>query len=253
MFKTKLVALTGVLLLLNGCAGQSYKLAQTEQVDTVESKKVSDRSIEYRILPQDRLEVSLYKDPAQSSEGMSTTNELGQSMNEKGVLVDAQGYIVLPLVGKIKVSGLSQSGAASRITGQYKKFLNTPSVYVEVLNKRIYVLGEVNKPGVVKLDREKMTLFEAIAFSGDLTDSAVRDNVIILSNDIKSGMQMRRVDLTNFDTMRYASLMLRPNDIVYVQPDDWKEFKVASDNFTAPFETITKIAAPFVTIKYLSD
>ena len=66
-------------------------------------------------------------------------------------------------------------------------------------------------------------------------------------------MQMRRVDLTNFDTMRYASLMLRPNDIVYVQPDGWKEFKIASDNFTAPFETIAKIASPFVTIKYLTD
>ena len=252
MIKTKLVALTGVLLLLNGCSGQNYKLAQTEQADTVESKNLSDRSIEYRILPQDRLEVSLYKDPAQGN-SVVTTNELGQSMNTNGILVDAKGYIVLPLVGKIKVSGLSQSEAASRITGQYKKYLNTPSVYVEVLNKRIYVLGEVKKPGVVKLDREKMTLFEAIAFSGDLTDSAVRDNIIILSNDIKSGMQMRRVDLTNFDTMRYASLMLRPNDIVYVQPDGWKEFKIASDNFTAPFETIAKIASPFVTIKYLTD
>ena len=250
--KTKLIALTGVWLLLNGCAGQNYKLAQTEQVNTAETKKLSDRSIEYRILPQDRLEVSLYKDPAQGSTSV-TTNELGQSMNEKGILVDARGYIMLPLVGKIKVSGLSQSEAANRITGQYKKYLNTPSVYVEVLNKRIYVLGEVNKPGVVALDREKMTLFEAIAFSGDLTDDAVRDSIVILSNDSQSGMQMRRVDLTNFDTMKYASLMLRPNDIVYIQPNGWKEFRVASDNFTSPFETITKIAAPFVAIKYLTD
>ncbi|WP_309496561.1 polysaccharide biosynthesis/export family protein [Sulfurovum sp.] len=251
MFKTKLVALTGILLLLNGCAGQSYKLAQTEQVNTAESKKLNDRSIEYRILPQDRLEVALYKDPARDSQ--SNNNELGQSMNERGILVDTQGYVILPLIGKIKVSGFSQSEAAARITEQYKKYLNTPSVYLEVLNKRIFVLGEVNKPGVVNLDKEKMTLFEAIAFSGDLTDSAVRDNVIILSNDVEQGMQMRSVDLTNFDTMRYASLMLRPNDIVYVQPDGWKEFKIASDNFTAPFETVAKIAAPFVTIKYLAD
>jgi len=251
MFKTKLIALTGVLLLLSGC-GQNYKLAQTEQVNTAETKKLNDRSIEYRILPQDRLEVALYKDPTQGNTVVAT-NELGQSMNKNGILVDTKGYISLPLIGKVKVSGLSQAEAASRITAQYKKYLNTPSVYVEVLNKRIYVLGEVNKPGVVKLDREKMTLFEAIAFSGDLTDSAVRENVIILSNDIQTGMQMRSVDLTNFDTMRYASLMLRPNDIVYVQPDGWKEFKVASDNFTAPFETIAKIAAPFVTIKYLDD
>lgn len=252
MLKIKLIGLIGAWLLLNGCAGQNYKLAQTEQANIAESKKLSDRSIEYRILPQDRLEVALYKDPAQGG-ASSYSNELGQSMNEKGILVNTKGYIILPLVGKIKVSGLSQSEAADRITARYKKYLNTPSVYLEVLNKRIYVLGEVEKPGVVKLDREKMTLFEAIAFSGDLTDSAVRDNIIILSNDIKHGMQMRRVDLTNFDTMKYTSLMLRPNDIVYVQPNGWKEFKIASDNFTAPFETIAKIAAPFVTIKYLTD
>ena len=106
---------------------------------------------------------------------------------------------------------------------------------------------------VIELDKEKMTLFEALAFAGDLTDDAVRNEIIILSNSQTKGMQMRKVDLTNFDTMRYATLMLRPNDIVYVQPDDWKQFKVASDNYTAPFETITKIAAPFVTLKYLQD
>lgn len=252
MFNLKLVVLIGVLLLMNGCVERNYKLAQTENRAAVESKNLGDRSIEYRILAQDRLQVALYKDPAQGSSSLAT-NELGQNMTQDGILVDARGNIRLPLIGEIKVAGLSQSEAASRISKEYKKYLNTPSVYVEVLNKRIYVLGEVNQPGVVKLDREKMTLFEAIAFSGDLTDSAVRNNIVILSNDIEHGMQMRRVDLTNFDTMRYASLMLRPNDIVYVQPDGWKEFKVASDNFTAPFETIAKIAAPFVTIKYLSD
>jgi polysaccharide export outer membrane protein len=177
---------------------------------------------------------------------------MGQRMNTKGILVDTAGQIRLPLIGKVKVAGLTQTQAADKITQLYKKYLNTPSVYVEVLNKRIFVLGEVRKPGPITLDKEKMTLFEAIAHAGDLTDSAVRNNVIILSNTTH-GLQMRRVDMTRFDTMNYASLMLRPNDIVYIQPDDWKEFKVASSNFTAPFETITKIAAPFVTLKYLDD
>jgi len=246
----KLMLLTGALFILGGCAGSDYKLAQTEQPIT--EYKVSDRSIEYRILSQDRLEIALYKDPAQDTMA-GGSNELGQSMKKQGILVNASGYISLPLIGKIKVAGLTQSQAADRITAQYKKYLNTPSVYLEVLNKRIFVLGEVKNPGVVKIDKEKMTLFEAIAFAGDLTDDAVRDNIVILSNNPKNGMQMRSVDLTNFDTMKYASLMLRPNDIVYVQPDNWKEFKVASDNFTSPFETVAKIASPFVTLKYLEN
>jgi len=254
MIKIKLVVLASIALLMGGCSSTSseYQLLHTDKTTTQANESVSDRSIEYRILPQDRLEVALYKDPSQNT-SVSTSNELGQSMNTGGILVNARGYISLPLVGNIKVAGLTQTQAADRITTEYKKYLNTPTVYLEVMNKRLFVLGEVNKPGVVKLDKEKMTIFEALAFAGDLTDSAVRNEVMILSNSPEKGMNIRKVDLTNFDTMRYASLMLRPNDIVYVKPDSWKEFKVASDNFTSPFETITKIASPFVTIKYLDN
>ena len=244
----RLMGMFALMLMLAGCHS-NYKLTQTEKPQ--QEVHISDRSIEYRILPQDRLEVILYKDPDQNT--MVQNQELGQPMTRNGILVNAAGDIILPLIGKVHVAGLTQTQAAEKITKMYKKYLNTPSVYLEVLNKRLYVLGEVKKPGVVKIDKEKMTLFEALAFAGDLTDSAVRDNIIIISNDPKKGMRMRHVDLTNFDTMRYADLMLRPNDLVYVQPDSWKEFRLTSSNFTAPFEVITKIAAPFVTLKYLSD
>lgn len=76
---------------------------------------------------------------------------------------------------------------------------------------------------------------------------------MILSNSPVRGMEIRKVDLTNFDKMNYASLMLRPNDIVYVKPNGWKEFRVASDDITSPFLTIAQIAAPFVTLKYLDQ
>jgi polysaccharide export outer membrane protein len=253
MLKRLLAMAVVLLFIFTGCGSldSEYQLVQHEESTIVKDTAVSKGSIEYRILPQDRLKVVFYRDPNQSAQ--VSTSALGQEMNTDGILVNAAGYVTLPLIGKVKVAGLTQTQAADRITQRLRKYLNSPSVYVEVMNKRIYVLGEVNKPGVVKLDREKMTLFEAIAFSGDLTDNAVRDNIIIVSNRPGKGLTMRSVDLTNFKSMRYASLMLRPNDIVYVQPDGWKEFRVKSKNFTAPFETITKIAAPFVTIKYLND
>jgi len=253
MFKLKLVMLAGVLLFLNGCTGDSeYQLLQTKTDTIQENTKVTAGSIEYLILPQDRLAVSLYKDPADNPE-IATNGELGESMNRNGLLVNAAGYITLPLIGKTKVGGLTQTQAADHITRKYKKYLNTPSVYVEVMNKRLIVLGEVNKPGVIPIPNEKMNLFEAIAAAGDLTDSAVRDSVTIISNNPVRGIQMRTVNLTNFDTMIYASLMLRPNDIVYVKPSSWKAFRVASDDYTSPFVTVAKIASPFVTLKYLAD
>jgi len=251
MLKYKLLLLIASLLIFSGCntGHGEYKLLQTQDPQKINSRKVTARSIEYKILPQDRLDVVLYKDPNQEQ---VASNVLGLSMNQNGILVDTQGNIVLPLIGKVHVAGLSQTEAADRITARYKKYLNTPSVYLEVLNKRLFVLGEVKNPGVIKIDKEKMTLFEALAFAGDLTDSAVRNNILIISN-ARDGMHIRSVDLTNFDTMNYASLMLRPNDIVYVQPSGWKEFKVATNDITPIFSTITTIAAPFVTLKYLSD
>lgn len=253
MFKIKLVMLAAVLLILGGCSGNGeYQLLQTEKDTKQENLKVTAGSIEYLILPQDRLAVSLYKDPADSPE-IATSGELGQSMNKQGILVNAAGYITMPLIGKVKVGGLTQTQAADHITKRYKKYLNTPSVYVEVMNKRLIVLGEVKKPGVIPMTNEKMNLFEAIAHAGDLTDSAVRDSVTIISKSPLRGIQMRTIDLTNFDTMRYASLMLRPNDIVYVKPSSWKQFRVASADYTSPLITLSAILAPFVQISYLSD
>ena len=217
----------------------------------MEQQNITAASIEYKILPQDRLKVILYKDPGQIS--TEQAQKIGEEINPEGILVNAKGYIKLPLVKKVKLAGLTQTQAAERIESLYNRVLTEPSVYVEIMNKRIIVLGEVNKQGVVKIDKEKMTLFEALGFAGGFTDSAVRNSVVIVSNDPKRGMSIRKVDLTNFDTMIYANLMLRPNDIVYVQPDNWKKFKVASDNYVAPFSTFTKIAAPFVTLKYLSN
>jgi polysaccharide export outer membrane protein len=257
MFKIKLMVLAGVLFLLNGCTGTSavtgtYQLLQTEKDLSQQTVAVTSRSIEYRILSQDRLRISLYKDPQAASEGSG--GGLGQDMSGgKGLLVDAAGYVPLPLIGKVKVAGLTQTGAADHITGMYKKYLNTPSVYVEVLNKKIFVLGEVKSPGVKQLTNEKMTLFEALALSGDFTNAALKDQVIIVSNIPGKGMQMRTVDVTNFDTMNYASLMLRPNDIVYVRPNSWQEFKVGSSDVLSLLDPILKVVATYATFKYLLD
>ena len=253
MFKQLLTGAIAVFTLLTGCVDKSdYVLLQTEQ-NLTNTQATLKQSYEYIILPQDRLQVSLYKNPEITSESSGGSNQLGQEMQRDGVLVNAQGYIFLPLINKVKVAGLTQTEAARRITRKYKTYLKIPTVYLEVLNKRVYVMGEVNKPGPVAVDREKLTGLEAIAHAGDLTDSAVRDNIIVLSRNAQNKPYLRKIDLTHFDKLSFNSMMLRPNDVVYVQPDGWKEFRVSSDNFTAPFQTITQIAAPFVTLKYLGN
>ena len=249
MLTFKKLLIIALALLMSACT--STKLLQTKADQKSQYINTSAASIEYRILPQDRLKVVLYKDPQQST--MMDQQGLGQSLDPNGVLVDTAGYITMPLIGRVHVAGLTQTQAAKKIERRYKKYVKTPSAYVEVMNKRLIVLGEVNKPGVVPIDKEKMTLFEAIAHAGGFKDSAVRNNIIILYRDRSGKLALRRVDLTNFDKMDYGSLMLRPNDIVYIQPNDWKEFKVNSDNVTSIFKSVGTVLSPFATIKYLDD
>ena len=238
------LGLASLMLLLSGCnQGRSdYELLQSKEVVKSESKQTLG-NIEYKIQPHDRLSVVIYQYPE-----LTPT-----AMNEKGILIDSQGYISLPLIHRVKVAGYTQSEAARMIENKYTKYLTNPSLNLEVMNKRVYILGEVKKPGVVQLENETMSVIQAIASAGGLTDSAQRDEVYIVNHDGKKNMRMRKVDLTSFAALQSTNLIIKPNDIIYVQPNKWKSFRVASDDFTSPFETITKIAAPFVTIKYLSD
>jgi len=139
------------------------------------------------------------------------------------------------------------------LESRYKKYLTDPALNLEVINKRIYVLGEVNKPGAIQLDNEYTTVLQAVASAGGLTDSAQRDAVFIVSQDGSKNLRMRRVDLTSFSALQASNLTIKPNDIVYIQPNKWKAYRVASDDFTSPFKTIADIASPFVQIKYLTD
>ena len=231
------------ILLISGCGiGRSdYELMQNRK-HVKSEKKISMQSIEYKIMPHDRLSVVIYQYPE-----LTPTD-----MNKNGILIDSKGYISLPLIHRVKVAGYTQPQASRFIESKYKKYLTDPSLNIEVMNKRVYVLGEVKTPGVIQLDNEMGTVMQVIAHAGGFTDSARRDNVYIVSSDSNNNLKMRKVDLTSFAALQRSNIMVKPNDVLYVQPSKWKSFKIAADDFTSPFETITKLAAPFVTLKYLA-
>lgn len=243
MFIIKPIVLASVMIFMTGCTNKTdYQLFQTTTQPVVE-KVIPNQKIEYRILPQDRLSINVYKYPE-----LAPT-----SMTETGILVDSNGYISLPLIHRIKLSGLTQTEAASLLEKKYRTYLTDPTLNLEVLNKRIYVLGEVNNPGVVKLDKEKLTMIEALAFAGDFTNSAVRDNVIIISHNAQSQMTMRKVDMTSFNSLSLANMMIKPNDIIYVQPNGWKQFQVASSDVMSVITPFTQLLGTYASIKYLTE
>ena len=231
-----------VLLLTNSCTNKKYELMQTQT--EVKAEPVEEEAyvnFEYKIQPHDRLAITAYKYPE------ITPTE----MNSRGILVDNRGNINLPLIHKVHVAGLTQPQVTRKLERRYSKYLRNPSFNVEVLNKRVYVLGEVNKPGVIPLDRERLTLLEAIAYAGDLKDDAQRDSIIILSPDRSGRLHMRKVDLTNFNAMQASNMLVKPNDIIYVKPNKWKKIKVNTENISTIIDAVSSAAAPYMLIKNL--
>ncbi len=231
-----------ISLVNSGCASKKYELMQTQMpVEAEPAQKNAYVNFEYRIQPHDRLSIVAYKYPEITP----------MEMNQKGILVDSNGDVNLPLVHRVHLAGLTQSQATRKLERLYKKYLRDPSFNVEVLNKRAYILGEVNKPGVIPLDRDRLTLLEAIAYAGDLKDDAVRDNIIILSRGLDGRLKMRKVDLTNFDKMQASNMLIKPNDIIYIQPDTWKKIRVNTQNLSTIVNAISSAATPYLLIKKL--
>jgi polysaccharide export outer membrane protein len=168
-----------------------------------------------------------------------------------GILVTQEGSVNLPLIGSVKIEGYTQDEAAKYLMKEYKKYIRTPYVTVEIMNQRIFLIGEVNTPGVVQVTNGTMNLIEAIARSGDLTDYAERRGILVIRGDLRNP-QIRTIDLTQMSTIKIASLYLKPNDIVYVQPRASKGRQLAFDEIAPPFQLVASMLEPFVSITYLA-
>ena len=152
----------------------------------------------------------------------------------------------------IKKGIVTEDEAAKSLMQEYGKYLRNPYVTLKILNQRIFILGEVKTPGVVPVTNGTISLIEAIARSGDLTDFAERRGILILRGDLRDP-EVRIIDLTHMSTIKIASLYLKPNDIVYVQPRSSKGRTIAYEEIAPPFRLISDILSPFVSITYLTE
>lgn len=134
-----------------------------------------------------------------------------------GYLVDDQGQVTIPLVGKVKLSGLTTFDAADLITKKLDTLLVQPTVNVRILNFKISVLGEVVRPAVYTIPNEKVSVPEAIAMAGDLTIYAKRDNILLIREE-NGKRTYTRIDINQRDFFNSPYYYLHPNDILYVEP-----------------------------------
>ena len=180
----------------------------------------------------------------------TNTNTLNQE--NVGLLVTQDGTVRLPLIGATKVTGYTQDEASKMLIKKYKKYIRNPYITVEILNQRIIVVGEVNKPGVVPVVNGTMNLLEAISRSGGMTNLADRSVIKVVRGDLRHP-QIRTIDLTKTKNLTYTSLLLKPNDIVYFQPRRMKGINKVFNEIRPFWNLASSVLAPFVQIKELHN
>jgi len=135
-----------------------------------------------------------------------------------GYLIDGDGNIDFPVIGKIKVGGLTRVAAMDLLKTELQAYVNKPTVNIRILNYKVTVLGEVKNPGTFTIPNERVTLPEALGIAGDLLITGVRKNVLVI-RDVDGKKVETRVNLTSKDLLSSPVYYLQQNDIVYVEPN----------------------------------
>jgi polysaccharide export outer membrane protein len=137
-------------------------------------------------------------------------------------LVDKDGYIDYPVLGRVHVQGLTKHELAEKLRKDISKYIDDPLVKVSLVNFKVTVLGEVNRPGTISIRNDRVSILDVLGSVGDVTINANRTNLLIV-RDNNGSIERTRVDLTDPAIFASPYYYLQQNDVVYVEPNDAKK------------------------------
>ncbi len=230
-FFLPIVVLTMVVLLGSCSSGKDVPYFQNiDEISLAGSKGLYDA----KIMPKDMLTITVSTtDPAAAAPfNLSVGNTVGASGqlsngagNLQGYLVDNDGNINFPVIGHMHVQGMTKSQCQDMIREKllpYMAATENPIVTVRMSSYRVTVTGEVNRPGVIPVSTEKMSIVEALAQAGDLTVYGKRDNIMLIREDETGQKKMVRLNMNDANLINSPYYYLQQNDIIYVQPNSVK-------------------------------
>ena len=264
MKRISLLFLFAALILVTGC--QSYKkvpyLQNSNDVDLSLATKLYDA----KIMPKDILTITVTcpKDPdaaavfnltVQSGNTTNSTNArntFSTQIQMLPYLVTNEGYIDFPILGQIKVGGMTkeelENYIAGRIQGTHLK--ERPIVNVTMSNYKVSVLGEVAKAGMYTVSTGKVNVFEALAMAGDMTIYGDRSNVKIIRENADGKKIIAELDLKDANIISSPYYQLQQNDIVYVTPNKVKAKNSGIGSETSLWFTSTSILISLASLLY---
>jgi polysaccharide export outer membrane protein len=212
-------------------------LTNIDDIPAAALAAVTTQAGDFTIKPGDMLQISV---SASNADAVKPFNKIQYVINTMGAgsggytmigdnstvfyLVDDNGNIDFPVLGKLHVSGMTKKSIEEYVASLiYPRYLTEmPSVDCRIQNFRVYCLGEFNKTGVVSATNGRLNLIEAIALSGDLTLQGRRDNILLIRTDGTGQRIVKRFNLQDAKIMAIPEFELQQNDILYVQPSVYK-------------------------------
>ena len=172
------------------------------------------------------------------------------SASEIGYRVDNGGNINFPIIGQIKVDGLTIAQAQIKVSKEVEKYAKNPNVAVQFLNFKITVIGEVNRPNSFSVVNDRINVLEALGLAGDMTIYGKRNNVLIIRQN-GNERTMARINMNNRDVLNSPFFNLKQNDIVYVEPDRAKAATISQNNRYIPLAITTVVSIGLILSRFI--
>ncbi|WP_159023889.1 polysaccharide biosynthesis/export family protein [Formosa sp. L2A11] len=240
-----------ICLILSSCGAKRESIVYFQDENATPINKLPDFEIKFK--PDDLLTIDVsaidpdaarpFNLPAVSYNTNAVDFAQG-TLKMQTYLVDKQGYIEFPVLGSVKLGGLSRSEANLFLKNTLKEYIKDPIVNIRLANFTITILGEVNKPGTYGLQDEKVSLTEALGLAGDLTIYGRRDNIFLI-REIDGENKYFKFDLTSINVMNSPSFYLTQNDVIYIEPN---KAKVRSSNYNQNNVVLISAIATLATI-----
>lgn len=218
---------------LCSCSSSKTSLTYFESEKTSDISEFTASDYQVKIVPDDELFISvttempeataLYNlpvaNPAERLNILAVTNPQQQTY-----IVKKDGYISFPILGEIKVAGLTTTQIKNLLQERISKDVVDPIVRVELVNFRVNVLGEVKMPGAIKVSRERFSILDALAEAGDMTEYGERSNVLLIREE-NGKISYHRLNLNDASIVSSPYFYMQQNDAIYVEPN-----KIRKDN-----------------------
>ncbi len=215
-----------LLLFFFSCASRK-DVVYYQNIDTMAAQEKSS-SYEVKIQPDDLLMIIVSAEDPEiampfnlASISTSSPGKLDATTGQQTMqlyLVDVTGTIDFPILGKLKISGLTRSEVLKMLQDRIAMYIKKPIINLRIMNFKISVQGEVNAPGSYPVPSDRISLIEAITMAKDLTIYGKRDNILII-REIDGVKFYNRVDITKADFITSPFYYLAQNDVIYVEPN----------------------------------